>query len=187
MKTSKTILNSALALAVGVGSAFVAAPLFHRHGDPHARMQAMWAHDYPSLNGMKNGVDAVVLARVTNTVLGRVLPTTGQDVLPFTYVDLDVEQVIRGTVESQLTLEQTGGRLDERVSYSLDDGGPYGIGDRVLLFLNRQPTTGLYYLAHPKGRFVVEDGTVNAVAEVNPVSAELDGQRLDQALRLLRE
>ena len=186
MKTLVTVSLSVLALAAGSGAAVLAAPLFHTHADPTARIVPMWAHDYRTLGAMTADADAVVLARVERTLLGRTVPTTGTAVLPFTYVDLAVEQVLAGSAEADITLEQTGGQLDDASIFASGDGGPYRAGERVVLFLKRQTDTGLFYLAHPKGRFQVENGRLEALELDDPVARELDGKLVADVRLLLK-
>lgn len=186
MKALQTLSFSALAIAVGIGGAWLAAPALHRHDDPRARLVPMWANDYRSLQAMTADADAVVLARVEQTLLGRTVPTTDQHVLPFTFVDLAVERVIAGSAPAHITLEQTGGQLDDRSFFASGDGGPYAKGEEVLLFLKRQPDTGLYYLAHPKGRFVVEDGLLRSLLPEDPVARTLDLRPVAEVQKLVR-
>jgi hypothetical protein len=178
--------KSFCALAVGVlllgaAAAVVVAPHVHQPA-PGARLAARWAHDYRSLDEITRDVDAVVLATVTAVRAGRTAKT-----LPFTLVDMEVDSTIRGEAGEVITLEQTGGDLDGTPYMFNDDGGPYEIGEQVLLFLNRQPDTEYYYLVHPKGRFHVdaEDGSLAAVVPDDPVAAELNEKSVKSALRLL--
>jgi hypothetical protein len=135
---------------------------------------------------MTADADAVVLARVEQTVLGRLVPTTDEHVLPFTYVDLFVQRVVAGAADAHITLEQTGGQLDDRSVFASGDGGPYQRGETVLLFLKQQPDTGLYYLSHPKGRFLVEDGLLRSALPEDPVARTLDLRSVADVARLIR-
>lgn len=186
MKTFSTLSFSAAAIALGIGAAWLSSPVFHRHQDPRARFVPMWAHDYGSLPAMTGDSDAVVVARVEQTLLGRTVPTTDEHVLPFTFVDLAVERVISGSAPAHITLEQTGGQLDDLSFFASGDGGPYAPGEKVLLFLKQQPDTGLYYLSHPKGRFVVEDGLLHAVLPEDPVARMLDLRPVAAIEKLIR-
>jgi hypothetical protein len=186
MKTLNTLFLCVPAIALGIGGAWLSASFFHVHQDPRARLAPMWASNYPTLSAMTADADVVVLARVERTVLGRTVPTTGDEVLPFTYVDLAVERVIAGSAPASITLEQTGGQLDDRSFFASGDGGPYGPGDEVLLFLKQQPDTGLYYLSHPKGRFLVEDGLLHAALPEDEVARALDLRPVRELGKLIR-
>jgi hypothetical protein len=186
MKALSALYFSAAAIALGFGAAWLCAPAFHRHEDPRVRLVPMWASNPGSLNAMTASAEAVVVARVEQTMLGRTVPTTDEHVLPFTYVDLAVERVIAGSAPSHITLEQTGGQLDDLTVFASGDGGPYEPGEQVLLFLEQQPDTGLYYLVHPKGRFLVADGLMHAVMPEDPVARMLDLRPVNDVQRLIR-
>ncbi len=150
------------------------------------RMAAMWANSYSSLEEMRGAVDAVVLATVIRTYPGRtVLTSNGENVLPFTLVDLRVNEVLRGEVPAEITLEQTGGERDGLV-YFADDGGDYQVGAEQLLFLNRQPDTDYYYLASPQGRFHVNAGIMTAAVIDEPLAAELSHRDVASVRGIIR-
>ena len=186
MKIMNTSLLCALAIASGVGGAFLAEPLLHTHAARAGQIRPMWEKNYPTLESMTADVDAVVIGTVTGSVLGRVVPTADSEGLPFTFVDIKVEQTLRGSAPENVTLEQTGGRLDSGILYSTDDGGSYVTGDRVLLFLKAQPDTGLYYLAHPKGRFSIRQGILESVVPDDSVAQMLHHRSVRDVRRLMR-
>jgi len=182
MKTSMVVTS----VAAGVLAAVLIAPLFHTHGDPGGRIVPMWAHAYATLQDMTVDADTVVLATVTGTRPGRVVSVGGgASLLPFTLIDLTVDETVRGQASEVLTVEQTGGILDGLTAYMEDDGGPYRVGDEVLLFLKAQPGTGYYYVSHPKGRFTVDGNTLRTKLPADAVAAELAGRDLDDALHLI--
>ena len=183
-RTRFTILACSAAAAGLVAALLVAPRVRMQFSDPPG-MHAMWVDTYQTLGQMVNGVDAIVLGTVQGTRPGRVVPT-GAGMLPFTLVDLVVEQAIGGQVGGFITLEQTGGQSGDRSIFIDGDGGEYTPGGRVLLFLKRQPDTGFYYLVNPQGRFSVEQGTLNAVAPDDPLAQQLDTRLLEQAIGLIR-
>jgi hypothetical protein len=188
MKPFKNHLPVVLSLGTGVAAAFLAAPLFHSHSPPDERLSAIWAHQYGSLTEMAGDVDAVVLGRVTQTIPGRTVEfADGRPALPFTFVDLEVTEVVRGQAPAYVTVEQTGGGFLGTEVYFEDDGGPYVYGQQVLLFLKEQEGTGFHYLAHPAGRFSVEDGRLLATLPDHPAAQALDRRSLEQAKGLIRD
>ena len=96
---------------VGTGvvtGAFVGRLLSPCHND--VRMAAMWAHNYPSLGEMRSAVDVVVLATLAGSRPGRTIRTSnGQNVLPFTLVDPEVEEVIQGDVADVINMSLGAG------------------------------------------------------------------------------
>ncbi len=186
---AKKIQFTALAcvsVATGILGAVAAAPYLTSQEDARSRLSPMWAHNYHSLGEMVKDADAVVLGTVTATRPGRtVLTSNGAGTLPFTLVDVSVERALRGEVADVVTLEQTGGRVDD-VAYDLDgDGGPYAAGDRVLLFLKAQPDGEYYYVAHPMGRFAVNDDGIAAVLHDHPVAQSLDRRSVEGAIQMI--
>ena len=183
-RTRFTVLACTAALA-GVGAAILAAPSVRQRMAEPPGMRAVWAETFQSLRQMVNAVDAIVLASVQRTRPGRVVPT-GTGNLPFTLVDLQVEQAIRGQTRGLITLEQTGGDIGDRSLFIDGDGGPYTRGQRVLLFLKRQPDTGYYYLVNPQGRFRVREGTLHAAAPDDLVAQQLDTLPVQRAIQVIR-
>ena len=175
-----------VAVLAGIGAAALIAPRLkpYLQGPPAAR--AMWAETYETLGQMRAGADAIVVATVQGTRPGRTVQTPDGS-LPFTLVDLVVEQSIRGETPSMITVEQTGGDANGETFLVDGDGGPYQTSQRVVLFLKQQPDTGYYYLVNPQGRFRIgADGRLNAAAPDDPVSQRLDTRTLQQADALIR-
>lgn len=186
MTRTRNYAFAGLAVAAGIGAGVIAAPYMHVHSPGPGVLVPQWANNYQSLSAMSREVDAVVLAVVEDTRPGRTIFTSGgQNALPFTLVDLAVERVIRGEAEEFITLEQTGGTFDDAAFYVDGDGGEYEVGGRVLLFLNQQPETDYYYLAHPQGRFAVQDDELYAVAPDGPAARSLDRRNVQGAIRLI--
>lgn len=172
---------------VGIVGGLFAAPYLSRPSGDQGMISAHWAHPYPSLGAMTRDADAVVLATVEETRPGRtVLTSGGQNILPFTLVDLAVERVIHGSADEVITVEQTGGLVDETIYYIDDDGGSYDVGQRVLLFLKQQPDTGYYYLTHPQGRFRVWGDELQAVASDGPAAQALDRRSVQGAIHSIQ-
>ena len=187
MKAITNITLGGFSLAAGVVGAVLAAPLFHQHTDPTVRLSAMWANNYDSLTEMSADVDAIVLGKIVQTVPGRVVAfADGRSALPFTYVDVAVSEVLRGQAPGYLTVEQTGGNFLGQGLFFDDDGGSYAPDEKVLLFLKEQPGTGLYYVAHPAGRFTVKENRLRAAQPTHPAAQALDRRGLRVAKQLIR-
>jgi hypothetical protein len=149
-------------------------------------MAAMWANNYSSLGEMRGSVDAVVMTTVLRTRPGRTVMTSfGKNVLPFTLVDLRIDEVLRGDVPKRITLEQTGGARDG-LAYFANDGGDYEVGSKQLLFLNRQPDTNYFYLASPQGRFHVHADRLTAAVLDEPLAVEISGRNVASMRRAIR-
>ncbi len=187
MINKKYCVLACSAIAAGVIAGVFAAPLLHVHSPGVEMLSPQWAHTYDSLDAMSVDVDAVVIATVDGTRPGRtVLTSNGTASLPFTLVDLSVEQVIRGKVADTITVEQTGGTVGDTALYIDGDGGMYQPGEKVLLFVNAQPDTGFYYLVHPQGRYHVINDQLFAVAPESPAGKSLDGQALRGAIGVIK-
>ena len=185
MTKKKFYILAGFCIAGGVVAGVLAAPYLHVPSNPGI-MTAQWADNYPTVGAMARDVDAVVLATVEDTRPGRtVFMADGRDPLPFTLVDLAVERVIRGEVEDLITVEQTGGSVDDMAYYVDGDGGLYQHGERVLLFLNQQPDSGYYYLVNPQGRFGVVDNELYAVVPDDPAARSLDRRNVHGAMRMI--
>lgn len=181
----RVAVGGALAVAAGLLASWAVSPWLHRLLHAEGRMSAAWVKSFASLDEMLQGVDAVVVARVEGSRPGRVVPTASGEPLVFTLVELRAEQVVRGEVPEAFVVEQTGGSFGGKTVYLEGDGGPYAAGQRVLLFLDRQPDTGYFVLANPQGRFAVVRGRLEAAAPEDPVAQVLDGRPLQEALARL--
>ncbi len=184
----KRFLISAVVLAGGgVVMGSLVGPMLSPPPTPDGvQMTTMWANSYASLEDMRSSVDSVVLATVVRTRPGRtVLTSNGINVLPFTLVDLRVNEVLQGKAPSKITLEQTGGERDG-LAYFANDGGDYKVGTQQLLFLNRQPDTKYYFLASPQGRFDVRAGVLNAAVMEEPLAAQLNRRNMGFIRRAMR-
>lgn len=187
MINSRYCVLACSAIAMGVICGVLAAPLFHVHSPGVEMLRPQWAHEYDSLDAMSVDVDAVVIATVDGTRPGRtVLTASAGHPLPFTLVDLTIEQVVRGKVGESITVEQTGGTINGTAFYVDGDGGMYQPGEKVLLFVNAQPDTGYYYLVHPQGRYHVINDELFAVAPESPAGKTLDGQGVRGAVELIK-
>ncbi len=176
----KRFFLSAVVLAGGgvVMGAVVAPMLSPPPTSDGIRMAPMWANSYSSLDEMRRSVDAVVLTTVIGTRPGRTVRTSfGKNILPFTLVDLRVDEVLRGNAPARITLEQTGGARDG-LAYFASDGGSYDIGTQQLLFLKQQPDTDYYYLASPQGRFHVHAGVLTAAVADEPLAAQISNRNM---------
>ncbi len=187
MSRKRFLLAAALFAGGGVVMGAIVSPMLSPPPIPDGiQMKAMWANSYTSLKDMRSSVDAVVFATVMQTRPGRtVMTSNGANVLPFTLVDLRVDEVLQGEVAGKITLEQTGGDRDGQVYFALD-GGDYLVGDKQLLFLNQQPDTNYYYLASPQGRFHVHGNVVTAAVDDEPLALELSNRDVSSLRRAIR-
>lgn len=187
MKHKRFVIGTLVAVAAGMVAALLVAPEITSRIRKPPGMRAQWVDHYVSFREMVRDVDAIVLASVLGSRPGRIIPTSGGTaVLPFTLVDLRVEQAIRGPVTGLITLEQTGGHVGTRAIYIDGDGGPYEWGEQALLFLKKQPETGYYYLVNPQGRFAVEEGRLRAASPDDPLAQRLDTRSVAEAIALIR-
>lgn len=187
MTRTRFALLAGAAMAGGLAAAFLVAPMFITAAQSPEAMRAVWAHSYRSLGQMAGDADAVVVARVEDTLPGRSVPRSdGSEPLPFTLAEMSVQTLVRGQAPDVITVEQTGGEIDGRIFYVDGDGGLYAPGQSVLLFLKEQPGTGYYYLSSPQGRFDVERGRLKAVSPGDPVSQFLDLLAVMDAVGLIR-
>jgi hypothetical protein len=133
--------------------------------------------------------DVIVRGRVTRVVVAR----DERVGTPYTYVSLDVADVLKGAIpDRQITLKQLGGRLG---STELQISGQplFAAGEDVLVFLEVRPRDRtLTTTASWQGKFTIERGTGGEVAvRRDPGGAArgvLGGQRraLDAWLPMLK-
>ena len=123
MNMMRTLFLAGSALTVGAVSAVLVSPLIHSHEQAEARIRPMWAHHYQSLDQMTRDADAVVVAKVQTTLPGRsVAMPDGRRPLPFTLVDLVVEEVVHGEAGAYVVVEQTGGIVGDVTHYLAEIG-----------------------------------------------------------------
>ena len=169
-----------LVVVGGFAAALLLAPYAGVGADDGPVMRAAWAQHHGSLPELIQGVDIIVYGTVLGSRPGRTVSR-----IPFTLVDLLVQQAFGGRVGTVITVEQTGGDLYDQAVYIDGDGGPYVPGQKVLLFLNKQPDTEYFYLVNPQGRFSLNGGRLLAVANDDPVAQQLSTMELGQVLGMI--
>lgn len=97
--------------------------------------------------------DVVMIARVEDLTAGWDAETNSI----YTYVTVEVEQVLKGTVpQSRVVIKQMGGRVG-RVGLHVADQADFEVGETVLLFLEVRPRDGtLYTSALWQGKWTVD-------------------------------
>lgn len=81
---------------------------------------------------------------------------------------MSVKIVLKGTVNTELTVRQVGGVLGD-VRQEVVDDPLMTVGDQVVLFLRLDPTLGHYgVLSGPAGRFVVKNQLVYSLNVLSP-------------------
>lgn len=177
----KKIAILALSLALGFAGTVAVGHLLQKEQPSFEAHRAQWEEVYRTRGGLVAGADLVVVARHVLAEPGRVVGT-----VPFTYNGFEVERVVKGTFQGRdLILEQTGGRLGEKV-VSIDDGGPFVSGQSYLLFLKAQPgSTGVYYQINHQARYAIENGRLAGVDPTDAVVAGLHGRPATDVLESL--
>jgi hypothetical protein len=105
--------------------------------------------------------DVIVRGRVTRVVVAR----DERVGTPYTYVSLDVADVLKGTIrDRQITLKQLGGRLGS-TELQISGQPSFAVGEDVLVFLEVRPRDRtLTTTASWQGKFTIERGTGGDVA-----------------------
>jgi hypothetical protein len=189
ISTKRFTLVSVTLAALGFSSA---AWITWELRDPGVRSSAAWAFEAGDLGELTLSADAVVLARATETVPSRVaFSDLGDDALPYEATSFLVEQSIRGPAAGETIWVERAGGLDpvELVDVVIDaDGGAFDVGSTYLLFLKEQEPGGYYYQINGQSRFVLHRDRLLSFAgsEDDPVIESLHGQRLTNALEMLR-
>ncbi len=181
-----------VALTVGIAAlAFVGSVyLGWRVPAPPHRFHAAWKQTFDAPSALARGVDVVAVATAVSTRPGRIAYSdNGEDSLPFEEVTFDVDRGLKGASPGDtLVVERAGGVDHERLAVLLDaDGGPFEIGTRYLLFLNRQEDGPFLYQVNDQGRFRVEKERLVAVSEDDPVAGFFHGRSLGESATLIHE
>lgn len=175
-----------LALVLGAVTALTAGRLMAAKPDT-VQARAQWAEVYRTPGGLVAGADLIVLARHVAAEPGRVVGNT-----PFTNNGFQIERVIKGVhADKVLVVEQTGGRMNDGVILSIDDGGPYVPGHSYLMFLKAQGDAhgaahgdnGIYYQINHQARYEIgRDGMLKGVDPTDSVVAAFNGRPLTDVL-----
>ncbi|MBI2840398.1 MAG: hypothetical protein HYX75_18935 [Acidobacteria bacterium] len=180
----KKIVLAVLVFGAGVAVAIVGSDLFK--GDQaviHTR--AMWKDVYRTPTGLVAGADVIALARHESAVPGRIVGR-GRDATPFTNNRFAIESVIKGNLTGRsIVVEQTGGRLPDGAIMDIDDGGPYEIGTRYLLFL-KEGEDGMYFLINHQARYALRGEALEGVDPTDEVIASFHGANADLAVEDIR-
>ena len=185
INTKARVLAVAVALAaLGLAIANLIAPAGSSDDTGAAiqkTVQASWANVYQRPAALARDVDAIVVARMTGATPGRIaVGDSAQDRVPFELAHFTVERALKGSTGRTIAVERVGGVIDgQRVVFE-SDGGPYVAGQRYVLFLKRQPGTGLYYLVNDQGRYSVGSRGLAPVAESGRVADAFAGKSLSQ-------
>ena len=123
-----------------------------------------------SARQLANFADVIVTGRVISVTVGR---DPSVDTI-YTYVGLDVEDVLKGPVSpGLLTIKQLGGFVDG-TGLRVVDQPTFVVGEHVLLYLEARPRDGsLYTSALWQGKWSIEDSGRDRIA----VRAEPVGHR----------
>lgn len=179
--TTMTVVALALACSWRFGGAVMAHVVDHQPSS-----KAFWAYRTNDAGQMARDVDAVVVVRFSGATPGRTVSSaSGESTLQFELVELVVEAAVKGARRGDsLTVERVSS--DGAVQVTFDqDGGPYRVGERYLLFLRKQPGSGFYYLVNDEGRYsIAADDRLRPVAE-GRVADQLAGTSLAEARSFL--
>jgi hypothetical protein len=189
MLSRKTFYTVTLAVAVvGVAGGLVLGDhLIHR---TVTSTEAAWAEIYKAPTEMARRVDAVVLAKAVSVAPGRVAYSdNGEDALPFEVFEFEVVKPVKGLQGvSSVFVERAGGIAPDGSSVVFDmDGGAFELGQTYLLFLKRQPDTGLFYQVNSQGRFRVANDRLWSTETDDPVAKAFHGRTLGQGIAMVRE
>ncbi len=182
----KTILTATAAFLLGLGGAYFGTTPIFESIYSQTKIHAMWKDHFTSLQGLRDGVDAVVLAEVVDIVPGRIVGDAGNPEVKFTNVILQVRGALRGDTPRDIVLEVTGDLLGERRVVFLEMP-EYEVGERYLLFLNRSEDSDVWYVVNNQGGYRVvlsesREAFLQAADPEDEVAAELHGMELGAAL-----
>ncbi len=181
----KKILALTTALVMGVVTA-VAVGRLVTSKPKTITAKAQWKNVYRTQSGLVAGADLIVLAEHVSAELGR-FAGHDEDALPFTNNTFKVEKILKGDYEgSELVVEQTGGVMANGMIFSIDDGGPYEVGGRYLLFLNSNEK-GAFYVINHQARYHVRGDELEGVDPTDPVVASFHRAKFDDAGETIRE
>lgn len=127
-----------------------------------APIDVQWV-GYPQLDNLTNSSDAIVI--------GKIITDKGEiaGLLPQTDFNVNIEQVLKGNFKpgDNVIVRQVGSRSP---TGALDTDVMMNVGDRYLFFLGySHTTTDVYYsLGGPQGRYLIQNGMVNSMDQVDP-------------------
>ncbi len=180
----KKILVLTTALVMGVVTALAVGHFITRK-PATITAKAQWKNIYHTRSGLVAGADLIVLAEHVSAEPGRFVGY-GEDALPFTNNTFKIEKILKGDYEgSELVVEQTGGVMANGTVFNLDDGGPYEIGGRYLLFLNSDEQ-GAFYVINSQARYNVRGDELEGVDPTDPVVAGFHRAKFDDAHEMIR-
>jgi hypothetical protein len=182
-------LYSGLILAGALGLGLLLGPALRPPADDLVG-QATWKDVYNTTEQMTQAVDAVALVTARGTEPGRVAESDSPEGTSVHYVlnHFTVDQVLKGALSAggALTVEQTAEmHAGDQVVGVDGDGGPYEAGRQYLVFLNRQPDTGLWYVVSYQGRYDVQNDRLVGVVGHDDVVLDLHLAPLGDALARL--
>jgi hypothetical protein len=181
----KKILALTAALVMGVATA-LAVGQFMTSKPATITAKAQWKNVYRTQSGLVAGADLIVLAEHASAEPGRIVGFD-EDALPFTNNTFKVERILKGDYEgSELVVEQTGGVMANGTVFSVDDGGPYEIGGRYLLFLNSNEK-GAFYVINHQARYNVRGDELEGVDPTDSVVASFHRAKFTEAGETIRE
>ena len=121
--------------------------------------------------------DVIVTGRISRVTVGRDQAVNAI----YTYVDVDVDEVLKGPVSpGLLTIKQLGGVVDG-IGLTVVDQPTFVVGEQVLLYLEARPRDGsLYTSALWQGKWAIEPEGGEPVAMRTEPLGHRSGSRVDR-------
>jgi hypothetical protein len=154
------------------------------------RFNAAWKYRAVSVDQMARDVHAVAVARFKGARPGRVAYSSNHESsVSFELNQFVVERGIKGVpTGTKLVLERASALQDGRAPVFPDhDGGPFEVGGRYLLFLNKQSDANVYYQVNDEARYGVGSDDRLRTSARGKVAATLSGRSVSEASSLLKQ
>jgi hypothetical protein len=150
------------------------------------RSNTAWLYTTDNAGELARYADAVVVARLAVTYPGRVaFSSNGESSLAFELNDFLVVDAIKGKLGATITVERVSSIQNREPLLFDHDGGPYQLGQNVLLFLKKQKDSPFFYVVNDEARYTIgRGGRLHSRVE-RPLAASLEGKTLGQVRELL--
>jgi len=145
---------------------------------------ASWVKSYNSIPDLLDHSDAVVMGKIIES--NAYIEENG---LVFTDYLIQVEKSLKGETEKEILVHQTGGKIDNKI-IEIGDDPLFNKEHNMVLFLKEYEKNKYYVLGGPQGRFIIENGKLYSIGEIDERSAtttkplHTNGIELDTFLKL---
>lgn len=152
-RTISILLCSFLAIALCVFFSACA----NKTDDVEVTLTASWEHAYSGFEELYDSADAVAMIKVISHEQKEEIE--GSTSLLMTYYDVEVNDIIKGTIPKRIVIPMTGG-VSNGKTIQISDDPLMQDGESYIVFVDLNPRGTYTVLGGPQGRYIVEGGKV---------------------------